>query len=191
MQACYRFVNDVTRGLPFVYAYIDELLVASATPEKYRQHLCEHFRRLDAFGLVLNIKRCISRVSTIEFLRYTITSDGIQAFPFKVQAVRDFHKPLSLFKVPEFLRLVNFHGGFIPCCAKLHHPLTYLLYTTIGPSTQFLWTPVAATIFPSAKNALAYVAHLGHLFPNTPTLVMFGASDISIKSVFQQLISLQ
>lgn len=62
-QTFQRFVNDATGRLPFVYAYIEDLPMATATPEEHRQNLCALFSRLDAFRLVLNIKKCIFGVS--------------------------------------------------------------------------------------------------------------------------------
>ncbi|BHF71714.1 hypothetical protein SprV_0401477400 [Sparganum proliferum] len=40
------FVDRVLRGLPFVYAYIDDLLVASSTAEEHMEHLATVFDRL-------------------------------------------------------------------------------------------------------------------------------------------------
>lgn len=38
-QTFQRFIDAVTRGLPFVFAYVDDLLVASSTPEEHTNHL--------------------------------------------------------------------------------------------------------------------------------------------------------
>lgn len=54
VQTFQRFVNNVTRGLPFVYAYYDDFLLASPSPKDHHQHLRKLFSRLHDFGLVLN-----------------------------------------------------------------------------------------------------------------------------------------
>ena len=46
-QTCQRFVDVITRGLDFVYAYIDDFLVASETEEQHRGHLRILFERLN------------------------------------------------------------------------------------------------------------------------------------------------
>ena len=38
-QTFQRFIDEVTRGFTFVYAYIDCLLIASDTPEEHAEHL--------------------------------------------------------------------------------------------------------------------------------------------------------
>ena len=46
-QTCQTFVDVITRGLDFVYAYIDDFLVASETEEQHRGHLRILFERLN------------------------------------------------------------------------------------------------------------------------------------------------
>ena len=53
-----RFVNEVLRGLPFVFVYIDDVLIFSKTREKHMRHLTLVFDRLKYFGLILNKDKC-------------------------------------------------------------------------------------------------------------------------------------
>lgn len=48
-QTFQRFVDNVTRGLPFVYAYLDDLLVATPSPEDHHQHFHTLFSCLHDF----------------------------------------------------------------------------------------------------------------------------------------------
>ena len=38
-QTFQRFIDEVLRDLHFSYAYIDDVLIASSTPEEHKQHL--------------------------------------------------------------------------------------------------------------------------------------------------------
>ena len=38
-QTFQHFIDQVLRGLPFSYAYLDDLLITSATPEEHQQQL--------------------------------------------------------------------------------------------------------------------------------------------------------
>ena len=38
-QTFQQFIDQVLRGLPFCYAYIDDLLIASSSPEQHQEHL--------------------------------------------------------------------------------------------------------------------------------------------------------
>ena len=41
-----RFIDEVTRGLQFVYAYIDDILITSNNATEHEQHLRQLFERL-------------------------------------------------------------------------------------------------------------------------------------------------
>ena len=45
-QTFQRFIDQVLRGLSFCYAYIDNLLIASSSPEEHQSHLRQVLQRL-------------------------------------------------------------------------------------------------------------------------------------------------
>ena len=53
-QTFQRFVDRVFQGLPFVYMYIDDVLIASKSAEEHKQHLTMVFRRLSEYGIIVN-----------------------------------------------------------------------------------------------------------------------------------------
>ena len=48
-QTFQRFIDKVLRGLPFTYAYIDDVLVASSSAEEQEQHLRSVFPRFEEY----------------------------------------------------------------------------------------------------------------------------------------------
>jgi hypothetical protein len=46
-HTCQKFVDEITGGLDFIYAYIDDFLIASENEEQHREHLLILFKRLD------------------------------------------------------------------------------------------------------------------------------------------------
>src|SRR5678815_2675180 len=77
-QSFQRLLDSVLRGLPFVFAYIDDLLIASASPEEHTSHLRQVFSRLSEFGLCVNSSKCEFGVSSLTFLGHTISAEGIR-----------------------------------------------------------------------------------------------------------------
>nr|VZI04079.1 unnamed protein product [Spirometra erinaceieuropaei] len=75
-QTFRRFIGHVLRGLPFVYAYIDDLLMASRNEEEHKEHLSLVFDRLDKFGVVINPSKCVLGVPSLEFLGDKVESKG-------------------------------------------------------------------------------------------------------------------
>ncbi|XP_018798499.1 PREDICTED: uncharacterized protein LOC108974858 [Bactrocera latifrons] len=53
-QTFQRFIDELTRNLPFVFAYIDDLLVASANEAEHKQNLRIVFQRFRHYGLVIS-----------------------------------------------------------------------------------------------------------------------------------------
>ena len=52
-QTFQRFIDHVLRGLHFCYAYLDDLLVASSSPQEHLKHLRLVFQRLHDCGVVI------------------------------------------------------------------------------------------------------------------------------------------
>ncbi len=61
------FIYQVLRGLPFAYAYIDNVLIASDSPDEHYQHLTLLFDRLKDYGVIINPVKCVLGVSPLEF----------------------------------------------------------------------------------------------------------------------------
>ncbi|PIK41367.1 gag-pol polyprotein [Apostichopus japonicus] len=91
-QTFQRFMDEVTRGLPFCYTYIDDVLVASNSPEEHTRHLKQLFARLADYGVVINPTKCQFGVPELEFLGHKLSSKGISPLPEKVQAIAEFPK---------------------------------------------------------------------------------------------------
>jgi len=52
-------MDEVLSSLPYVFIYMDDLLVASEKEDQREQHLREIFTHLQLHGLVLNGEKCV------------------------------------------------------------------------------------------------------------------------------------
>lgn len=68
-QTFQRFIDMVVRDLPFVY--LDDILVASESPEQHETHLRQLFTRLRQYGVVVNPDKCEFGVDPSIFLGTT------------------------------------------------------------------------------------------------------------------------
>ena len=110
------------RGLDYVYNYIDDILVASASPEEHVTHLRLLFERLQKYQVRINPDKCVFSASSLTFLGHIISPEGISPFPEKVKALQDLQPPTSLRQLKHFLGLLNYYMCFIPHCADLRSP---------------------------------------------------------------------
>jgi hypothetical protein len=53
-----KMMDRVTNGLPFIFVYLDDIIVGSPDLASHQQHLQLLFQRLREFGLVINGKKC-------------------------------------------------------------------------------------------------------------------------------------
>ena len=185
-QSFQRFMDQVLRGLPFAYAYIDDVLIASSSPEEHLKHLRTVFERLATHGIIINPNKCLFGVSELDFLGHHIDRHGIAPLPEKVQAVRDFPQPQSQRQLRRFIGLVNFYHRFLPHCADLMQPLHSLLK---GKTQSLTWTEEAVAAFNATKQALANASLLAYPSPDAPTCLMTDASDTAVGAVLQQYIN--
>ncbi|BHF65893.1 hypothetical protein SprV_0200890700 [Sparganum proliferum] len=169
-QTFQRFVDRVLRSLPFVYAYIDDLLVAGSTSEEHMEHLATVFDRYQQFGVVLN-------QSTYVFGVPPQNSSNIWLAP---TASILFHRKLGLHR---FLGMVNFYRQLLPHCADTILPLRSLLSS---PKGSFELSAGALAAFDKVKAALADATLLTHFSPNAPISIMVDASNVGVGAVLQQ-----
>ena len=187
-QTFQRFIDQVLRGLPFSYAYLDDLLIASATPEEHQQHLRQVLTCLQEHGIIINPAKSVLGVSNLEFLGHHVDSTGTRPLDSKVDAIRNFPKPTTQRKLREFLGLVNFYHRFVPNCAATLVPLNSMLSSAQNSHAPLLWTPTADNTFNQIKESLVTASLLAHPKPDAPTCIITDASDVAVGAVLQQRI---
>ena len=120
-NAFQRFMDQVTRGLNFCFAYVDNVLVASSSFEEHKTHMHGLMRRFAHYGVVLNKDKCVFGVSEITFLGHLVTQEGIKPHPQKVEAI------------DNFLTLINLKSSFY---SELRRHFTPARCSFISQQTQ-------------------------------------------------------
>ena len=183
-QSFQRFMDEVTRGLAFVFVYIDDILIASTNALEHEVHLRLLFDRFRKYGVIINPAKSVFGVSTLEFLGHKVSPHGIHPLDSKIQAIRDFPLPASISKLREFLGLVNLYRRFIPQCSHIIQPLTNMLRangsTPKTRHTSLGWSATATTAFDKIEVTLAQSTMLSHPQPDAALCLMTDASDIAV-----------
>ena len=184
-QTFQRFMDEVLRGLPNVYAYIDDILIASKDDNSHKEHLHEVFQRLLHFGLKINLDKCVFGATSVDFLGHRIDADGITPLPDKIDAIRKFPTPTTMRQLRRFIGMLNFYRRFIPKCSTILRPLTDILDRKNRPITLEGETLLA---FNAAKDALANFTSLSYVSadPQTRLLLTTDASDTGVGAVVEQ-----
>ena len=126
------FINQLIRGLPFTYAYINDLLITSSSADQHKHNLGAVFQRLDKNDIVINPLKYVFGIKELIFLGHHVSNSGIRPLKDKVQAVRDFPQSNTQLKLQEFLGLINFCHRFLNHGAAILKPLKDLLAIPTG-----------------------------------------------------------
>uniref|UniRef100_A0AAV2LTK4 Gypsy retrotransposon integrase-like protein 1 n=1 Tax=Knipowitschia caucasica TaxID=637954 RepID=A0AAV2LTK4_KNICA len=184
-QTFQRLMDSVLRDMPFLFVYLDDVLVASASVEEHMSHLRQLFERLSQHGLIVNPAKCRFGLLEIEFLGHRVSRQGAVPLPAKVEAVLAFPRPSSVKPLQEFLGMVNFYNRFIPRAAHIMHSLYDALKGRKG-NQDIEWTQERSLAFEEAKTALAEAALLAHPKPSAPIALTTDASDYAVGAVCEQ-----
>jgi hypothetical protein len=74
-------MDEILKDLDFCFAYLNDILFFSNSPEDHDKHLRSLFTQLKTYGILLNPLKCVFRVPEISFLGYKISSHGSQPPP--------------------------------------------------------------------------------------------------------------
>ncbi len=186
-QTFQRFIDEVLHGLDFVYAYIDDLLIASTDEQEHKENLKLVFERLRQYGVVINPSKCQFGLTSLKFLGHHIDSNGILPLTEKIKVIEDFPIPNSIRKLREFLGLINFYRRFVPNCAEIVQPLTDLLGGKPKSRNQAIQlSDIALNAFRKAKTCLVESTLLVHPNSEIPLCLMTDASNVAVGGALHQ-----
>lgn len=122
-QTFQRFIIGVLQGLDFAFAYIDDVLIASATAAEHESNVRETLRRLQHAGVAINSGKCVFGVPDLTFLGHRINQFGCRPLSERVSDVHNWSLPSTKKGLQRLLGTVNFYHRFIPHAAQLQAPL--------------------------------------------------------------------
>lgn len=185
-QTFQRFVDEMTRGLDFVYPYLDDYLVFSKNETEHEEHLRQLFSRMEQYGVLINTAKCVFGVQEVTFLGYHISEQGTKPLESKVQAIKEFPVPKTAKQLRRFLGMVNFYRRFIPHAAEIQAPLNSLLTGSVRASQPVDINGNSLKAFNDCKDSLCNAAMLAHPDSTLKLGLVTDASDKSIGGVLQQ-----
>ena len=187
-QTLQRFMDSLLRDLPFAHCYLDDIIVTSHSHEEHLQHLRTLFQVLQRAGLSIKLGKCVLGREQVDFLGYTISSQGFRPPERKVEAISKFPTPTTSTMLRRFLGMFNHYRRCIPRAAHLQAPLNRLLAGK-GKKRRIpiAWPTEAEAAFQACKKALRDAATNTFLSPSEPLAVASDASSTDIGAALDQL----
>ena len=186
-QAFQRLIHDVLAGLDFVYVYLDDILIFSASEIVHRQHVEIVLERLQQAGLQINPGKCVFAKPQVEFLGHQISSSGIEP-AYNGHLVKDilkFPSPTTPKETQRFLGMCNFYRRFMPRAAAVMAPM-YVATKWSAAEFKRNWNKVEDKSFSETKALLASTGTLAHPSASAETCVATDASELAMGGVLQQ-----
>lgn len=186
-QSFQRYINRALGDLDFVFIYIDDILVASCSPEQHAEHLHTVFQRLHDFHLRLNVSKCILGVPELEFLGYLVNGKGLRPTPERVAAIADAPRPKTIADLRRFLGMVNFYRRNVPHAAKTQAPLNSLFIDSHkNDKREIEWSDELIEAFVKTKHDFANAILLVHPRTGADLRIVTDASDFAMGAVVEQ-----
>ena len=129
------------------------MIYQSQTIKEHLDHLQKVFHRLRESGLQLKPTKCTFATEQIEYLRHTLTPEGVKPNEKNVHAITEFPKPKSIKEVRSFVGLANFYRRHVPNMAAISRPLTDLTRhdKSTGKPLPFVWSTECQEAFEEVK----------------------------------------
>ena len=100
-------------GIPYVCAYLDDILVTGRTDEEHLHNLDKVLSRLATAGMRLNVDKCTFMAPEVTYLGHRIDKEGLHAVNEKVQAIALATAPQNCKELRSYLGCLNYYGQVI------------------------------------------------------------------------------
>ncbi len=179
------FINDVFRDMlnKYVIVYIDDILIYSESLEEHIQQVRAVLKRLIQHQLYAKTEKCEFHLTSISFLGYVISHEGVAMDESKVNAVLKWSLPSTIKELQRFLGFANFYRRFIRGFSSVAAPLTSM---TRKGSSRLHWSSTAREAFQELKQRFTTAPILHHPDPSLPFIVEVDASNIGIGAIMSQ-----
>ena len=176
-----RLVDEVLRGLPFAFGYLDDILIFSPDIKTHLQHVEILFQRLREAKLKLKESKCNFLKKHVQYLGHLILGEGIEPVPEKLESIKCMPAPQTPKEVKRYLGLIGYYRKFIPKFSDIARPLTNLTKKDV----PYEWTPECTKTFEMLKNLLIQEPILKYPDPGKPytlyTVVAFGRNTCTLR----------
>lgn len=163
-------------------AYLDDIVVYSRGFEQHLKDLEETLQLLMVAGLKLNAEKCTIAATSISFLGFTISPEGVAPDREKVVAIMETPAPRTIKEVRRFLGATGFFRKHIEGYANIAAPLHLLL----KKGQRWKWEEDQQQAFVKLKEKLAKAPVLKQPDFTRPFELHTDASSLALGAVLLQ-----
>ena len=176
-----RVLGDLVPNICLVY--LDDIIVFSSTIEEHMSRLQTIFSRLRQAGLKIKPKKCSLLQSSVTYLGFLFSEQGVAPDASKFTAVQDWSSPTSLKEVRSFVGFASYYRRFVPHFSEIVEPLNRLSQK----NATFNWTHECEQAFAELKSRLVKSPVLTYPDPAKRFILDTDASDLAMGAVLSQV----
>jgi len=184
--ATFQRLMDVTMmglNLEICLIYLDDIIVFSTDVTSHIERLEKVFCRLKTANLKLKPSKCRLMQTSVGFLGYVVSGEGISTDPVKIEAVQSWPIPRKLRDVRSFLGLCGYYRRFVPNFSEVAAPL----HALTQKGRAFVWNSDCQMAFDKLKTLLTASPILALPLDGCQYLIDTDASDHGIGAVLSQV----
>ena len=107
-------MSKVLTGLNnFAFTYLDNVLIFSKSCEEHLQHLNTVFQKFKEAGLKIRLSKCQFFKTQLHYLGHRISSDGLEALPENLDAIKNLAPAKNVDEACQILGLLGYYRSFI------------------------------------------------------------------------------
>jgi len=158
-QTFQRFMDNIFRGMDFVYCYTDDILITSHSIAEHEELLWAVLQVLQNHGLSINLTKCRLAQSQVNFLSYTINDFGIKPPTERIDAILNYAHPETISQLGRFLGVINCYRRCLARSSHIQAPLTKLLKDVKkNDQRKIKWASELHAAFEACKQSIADAA---------------------------------
>ena len=166
--------------------YLDDILVASPTPDQHIAEVGAVLSGLSKAGLSINKDKCHFGVGTVNFFGHFVSPAGIAPLPAKVDEISTFPRPVTKVDLQRFLGFINFYHRFIPNLATVLVPLHSLQKSVKAQKAVLVCSVALSAAFEASKLAATKVVQFVCPDPSASLSLTTDASDVAVGAMLAQ-----
>lgn len=167
---------------PFVFVYLDDIIIISPDFESHLESLTKVFDRLISAGLTVNREKCQFCLPQLKYLGYVVDRLGLRVDPEKVEAILNIPSPSNVSEVRRFIGMTSWYRRFVKDFSTLVSPLTQLTKKNI----RWNWTNECEHSFQTLKERLVSAPILNCPDFDRPFVLQTDASGFGLGAVLTQ-----
>ena len=142
-------IESTLKRIKGVIIFQYDVLIYGTTNDQYEKRMLAVKSRLREKNFIINEKKSISKpVSSVSFLGYSVSKEGIAPDPKHVEKIKNAKPPSNMKQLESFVGLANFYGRMIPDFATKLLPLNEIR------KEEFRWDKEEQNAFENIKSEL-------------------------------------